>query len=68
MKMIRSALNERSATLYEQFACLCVACLQAERGQAGRQAEADRLDLPSEATAQAGATIKRNFEVLGYGG
>ena len=35
MKMIRSALNERSATLYEQFACLCVA---------RRQAKADRLE------------------------
>jgi hypothetical protein len=30
-------------------------------------AEADQFDLPAEASAQAGATIKRNLEVLGYG-
>ena len=30
-------------------------------------AEADRLDLPAEVSAQAGATIKKNLEVLGYG-
>lgn len=30
--------------------------------------EADRLDLPAEAPAQAGAAIKRYLEVLGYGG
>ena len=29
-------------------------------------AEADQLDLPAEASAQAGATIKKNLEVLGY--
>jgi hypothetical protein len=29
--------------------------------------EADQLDLPAEASVQAGATIKRNLEVLGYG-
>jgi len=64
-----------SATLCEQFACLCAACLGAARRQARRQ----------EVLAQAGATIKRNLpasrlpvgqtgsrfgagrEVLGYG-
>jgi len=62
-------MAELSAMLYEQFACLCVA---------RRQAEADQLDLPAEASAQAGAAIKRNLpafrsrfgagrEVLGYG-
>lgn len=50
-------MAELSATLYEQFACLCVACLRAARRQARRQAEADRLE----------AAIKRNLEVLGYG-
>ena len=30
-------------------------------------AEAGQLDLPARAPAQAGATIKRNLEVLGYG-
>lgn len=45
--------------LYEQFACLCVI--------ARRQAKADRLDLPAEALAQAGATIRKNLEALGYG-
>ena len=28
---------------------------------------ADRLDLPAEVSAQAGATIKKNLEALGYG-
>jgi len=30
-------------------------------------AEADRLALHAGASAQAGATIKKNLEVLGYG-
>ena len=30
-------------------------------------AEADQTDLPAEASAQAGATIRKNMEVLGYG-
>ena len=30
-------------------------------------AETDQLDLPAEALAQAGATIKRNLEIPGYG-
>ncbi len=31
-----------------------------------QHAEADQLDLPAEAPAQAGSTIKKNLEVLGY--
>ena len=53
------------AALYAQFTCLCVA---------RRQAKADELDLPAarlsdgqESLAQAGATIKKNLEALGYG-
>lgn len=39
-----------AVVLYEQFACLCVACLRAARRQARRQAEADRsLSLRSSA-------------------
>ena len=30
-------------------------------------AEADQTELPAGASAQAGATIKKNLEVLGYG-
>jgi hypothetical protein len=30
-------------------------------------AEADRLDLLAGASVQAGATIKKNLDVLGYG-
>ena len=31
-------------------------------------AEADQHDLPAEASAQAGATVRKNSEVLEYGG
>ncbi len=33
----------------------------------GRFSRVDELDLPAEALAQAGATIKKNLEASGYG-
>ncbi len=44
--------------LRQQFACRCVA---------RRQVESDQIALPAGAPDQAGATIKKNLEVLGYG-